>query len=93
MFKDFRLERDCCTCDYVDVWETLTNGSEVLIESFCDRHNRRPDPSKPLRSRSNNMTVIFHSDRTVNAKGFAANYEAIPMSGEVVRYRSVVPFP
>ena len=54
--------------------------------------NRRPDPSKPIRSRSNNMTVIFHSDSSLNAKGFAASYEAIPVSGEVVGHRSAVIF-
>lgn len=91
-FNDFRLERSCCMCDHVEVWETLTNGSEVLIESFCDAQNRRPDSFKPIRSRSNNMTVIFRSDHTVNAKGFAASYEAIPISGEVVGHRCVVIF-
>ncbi|XP_078346119.1 uncharacterized protein LOC144631547 isoform X2 [Oculina patagonica] len=76
-FEDVALERTCCRCDYVEVWETLTNGSAVLIGKFCD--DTKPDPSQPFRSSGNNVTVIFHSDATVQDKGFNASYQAIPV--------------
>ena len=79
-FEDVTLERTCCRCDYVEVWETLTNGSAVLIGKFCDE--TKPDPSQKFRSNGNSLTVIFHSDATVEAKGFKASYQAIPVAGK-----------
>lgn len=79
-FEDVTLERSCCRCDFVEVWETLTNGSAVLIGKFCDE--TKPDPSQPIRSSGNNVTVIFYSDATVEAKGFKASYQAIPIVGK-----------
>ena len=79
-FKDFVAERNCCHCDYVEVWENHTNGSANMIGKFCDK--TKPDPSEPVRSSTNNVTVVFRSDATLNAKGFAASYEAIPVEGK-----------
>ncbi|XP_068762594.1 uncharacterized protein [Montipora capricornis] len=74
-FEDFELQSGCCKCDYVEVWETYKNGSLVLIETFCG--DGKPDSSQPVRSRSNNVTVIFHSDANVTSKGFNASYQSI----------------
>lgn len=79
-FKDFSTEERCCTCDYVEVWETHKNGSTVLMQRFCD--DKKPLLSKPFYSSGNNVTVFFHSDDTKNAKGFEAIYDAIPVNGK-----------
>lgn len=79
-FIDFSTEERCCSCDYVEVWETHKNGSAVLMQQFCD--DKKPLLSKPIYSSSNNVTVAFYSDATVNAKGFEAIYEAIPVNGK-----------
>ena len=78
-FDDFTLQRQCCMCDYVEVWETYANGSSVMLRTFCD--DTKPDSSNPIRSTSNNMLVIFQSDGNVEAKGFNASYEAIKVQG------------
>jgi len=75
-FTDFSAERHCCHCDYVEVWENLPNGSAALIKRLCGEAN----PSKPVRSSGNNMTVKFHSDSTITARGFEASYQAIPVA-------------
>lgn len=79
-FKDFSTEERCCTCDYVEVWETHKNGSTVLMQQFCS--HKKPLLSKPIYSSSNNVTVAFYSDASENAKGFEAIYEAIPVNGK-----------
>ena len=81
-FEDVILERTCCRCDYVEVWETLKNGSAVLITKFCD--DTKPDPSQQFRSTSNSVTVIFRSDATVHERGFKARYQAIPVPGKEI---------
>ena len=78
-FEHFALEKRCCACDYLEVWETLSNGTEVLIVTYCDAKNKRPHPSKQIRSRTSNMTVLFYSNEIKTAKGFKASYEAIPL--------------
>lgn len=79
-FKYFSTEEHCCSCDYVEVWETHKNGSTVLMQQFCD--DKKPLLSKPIYSSSNNVTVAFYSDASENAKGFEAIYEAIPVNGK-----------
>lgn len=83
-FEDVTLERTCCWCDYVEVRETLKNGSAVLITKFCD--DTKPDPSQQFRSTSSSVTVIFRSDATVHAKGFKASYQAVPLPGKKINY-------
>jgi len=80
-FEDVTLERTCCQCDYVEVWETLKNGSAVLIAKFCD--DTKPDSSQQFRSTGNRMTIVFRSDATVKDKGFKASYRAIPLPGKM----------
>lgn len=82
-FEHFALEKRCCACDYLEVWETLSNGTEVLIVTYCDAKNKRPHPSKQIRSRTSNMTVLFYSNEIKTAKGFKASYEAIPLFSDV----------
>ena len=79
-FEDVTLERTCCRCDYVEVWETLKNGSAVLIAMFCDA--TKPDPAQQFRSTGNSVTIVFRSDATVQEKGFKASYRAIPVPGK-----------
>jgi len=80
-FEDVILERTCCRCDYVEVWETLKNGSAVLIATFCDE--TKPDPSQQFISTGNNVMIVFRSDATVHEKGFRASYRAIPLPGKL----------
>lgn len=84
-FEDVTLERTCCRCDYVEVWETLKNGSAVLIAKFCD--DTKPDPSQQFRSTGNNVTIVFRSDATVQEKGFKASYRTIPLPGKKVNFK------
>ena len=79
-FDDVILERTCCQCDYIEVWETLKNGSAVLIAKFCD--DTKPDSTQQFRSTGNRMTIVFRSDATVQDKGFKASYRAIPVPGK-----------
>ena len=83
-FEDVTLERTCCRCDYVEVWETLKNGSAVLIATFCD--GTKPDPTQQFRSAGNDVTIVFRSDATVQERGFKASYRAIPMPGKKVNF-------
>lgn len=84
-FEDVTLEQTCCGCDYVEVWETLKTGYAVLIAKFCDE--TKPDPSQQFRSIGNNVTVVFHSDATVQDKGFKASYQSIPVPGKKNNYK------
>ena len=75
-FDDITLEDKCCACDFVNVWETLANGSAVLLGSVCD------SSSPPIRSNGNNVTVVFQADASLTGKGFKARYQAIAVAGK-----------
>lgn len=68
-----------CECDYVEVRETLPNGTSALIGKYCMGISY---PHGNIKSQGNNMTVIFRSDNTVGAPGFKAKYQAVKVSGK-----------
>ncbi|PFX22967.1 Deleted in malignant brain tumors 1 protein [Stylophora pistillata] len=70
-FEDVSLEWNGCNYDFVNVRETFTNGTQVLIGSVCETSTPQ------IRSSGNNVTVVFRSDATVSKKGFKARYQAI----------------
>merc|ERR1719419_707808 len=61
---DIELEKNC-TYDYVQVNDT--DGTQLA--KFCGQSI----PAK-IKSSGNKLTVVFHSDRNVNKKGFEANW-------------------
>ena len=77
-FTDFDLEVDSgCAYDYVKVLDT--DGTTQMAKLCGDSI-----PS-PIKSSGNNLTVVFHSDYSVNKKGFQATWSKVPgeSSGEV----------
>ena len=84
-FEDFQLEfigpcmTTACACDYVEVRETLSDGTSTLIGKYC---MGAAYPKGDIRTRGNNMTVIFRSDHWIGKQGFKARYEAIQVTGK-----------
>ncbi|XP_068672672.1 uncharacterized protein [Montipora foliosa] len=82
-FEDFRLENvdfchsTSCECDYVDIRETFANGTSILIGKYC---MGVAFPHGEIKSRGNNMTVIFRSDNWIVEPGFKARYQVIPVT-------------
>ena len=74
---DFCLSASC-DCDYVEVRETFANGTSILIGKYC---MGVAFPHGEIKSRGNNMTVIFRSDYWVVEPGFKARYQVIPVTG------------
>jgi len=71
-FLDFTLEDDAsCGYDYVQVMDT--DGSQLWKK--CG--SKKPGP---VISTGNTMTVNFHSDGSVNAKGFSATWKKVSTS-------------
>lgn len=68
-----------CACDYVEVRETLSDGTSALIGKYC---MGAAYPKGDIRTRGNNMTVIFRSDYWIGKQGFKARYEAIQVTGK-----------
>ena len=66
-FDSFDLEgHSSCRYDYVKV----SHGS--VEEKYCG--SSKPDP---IISSGNTMTVLFHSDQSVNGNGFRAIWETV----------------
>ena len=68
-----------CKCDYVEVQETLSDGTSALIGKYC---MGAAYPKGDIRTHGNNMTVIFRSDYLIGEPGFKARYEAIQVTGK-----------
>ncbi|XP_074638426.1 uncharacterized protein LOC141896933 [Acropora palmata] len=87
-FEDFRLEdvsfcqSTSCDCDYVEVRETSTNGTSSLIGKYCMGNAY---PWGEIKSRGNNMTVVFRSNYWKGEPGFKARYRAIQVSGTTTK--------
>ena len=64
----------------MEVRETSTNGTSSLIGKYCMGNAY---PWGEIKSRGNNMTVIFRSDYWKGEPGFKARYRAIQVSGRV----------
>merc|ERR1712110_903008 len=72
-FESFDLEsHSSCVYDYVKI----SFGSDE--EKYCG--SSKPSP---IISSGNTMTVVFHSDYSVNRNGFKATWEAVEISGEI----------
>jgi len=77
-FQDFSLEpANGCVYDFVKV---LDSDGTTELKKLCG-----DSLPSPIRSKGNKMTVLFHSDHSVNKKGFKAAWKAVTgtSSGEV----------
>ena len=76
-FDVFELERtsECvttdCPCDYIDITEYFANGLPAFRGRYCMGVNNTPPV---IRSRADNLTVLFHSDTSRAGTGFKASY-------------------
>ncbi|EEC11904.1 cubilin, putative [Ixodes scapularis] len=61
-----------CAYDYVEVWEPWRNGSERRRGRYCGSV-----PPDPVTSAYNRLSLRFHSDHSVQHRGFLANYSAL----------------
>ena len=69
-FTDFNLEdHPSCSWDWVQV---VDGDGTVLLDKSCGE--TRPDR---ITSRTNRLTVKFHSDSSENFPGFRAEYERV----------------
>ncbi|KAG0445664.1 hypothetical protein HPB47_028255, partial [Ixodes persulcatus] len=76
-----------CAYDYVEVWEPWRNGSERRRGRYCGSV-----PPDPVTSAYNRLSLRFHSDHSVQHRGFLANYSALDI-GERESNDSVEPTP
>ncbi|NWX51578.1 CDCP2 protein, partial [Steatornis caripensis] len=69
-FSHFELEYHAtCAYDYLQVYNGATRDGGNLLGTFCGR-----SPPPPFSSAWHVMAVVFHSDRHVAKRGFAAAY-------------------
>ena len=69
-FTDFDIEKHR-KCDYD--WVKIVDGDgTVLLPKFCG--SDKPDP---ITSKTNRITVEFHSDSTKAGRGFRADWKAV----------------
>lgn len=75
-FKSFDLEdNQDCYADYLKIYDNIVvneNDAVNPIAKYCGS-NRPPT----MLSTSRAITLIFHSDESVNGEGFLANYQFI----------------
>lgn len=84
-FKDFDLEDQNCTADFVSIYDGPEKRDDKLLLRTCgaqtignDSTNQtRPGFTKPLRSKSNEMLVVMETDSDIQAKGFDAEYSTV----------------
>ncbi|XP_055949985.1 mannan-binding lectin serine protease 1-like isoform X1 [Argiope bruennichi] len=62
---------DNCTFDYVQIYDGATRESRLLAQ-VCSRQD-----ISHYESTANNLLIHFHSDESVNRKGYRAQYSAI----------------
>ncbi|XP_055632024.1 cubilin homolog [Toxorhynchites rutilus septentrionalis] len=58
-----------CSKDYVQVFDGSEQGNSKLLNTYCDSENITSSVSS-----GNQLLVVFHSDQSLEAKGFRANY-------------------
>ena len=84
-FVDFRLETSdmclfqSCDCDYVEIHDNFPNGTSELTGKYC---MGVAYPPGDIRSKTNNVTVTFTSDGTVQDVGFKAEYHALQLTSK-----------
>ncbi|XP_022794884.1 uncharacterized protein LOC111333551 [Stylophora pistillata] len=82
-FVDFRLETSdmclyqSCDCDFVEVHDNFPNGTSELTGKYC---MGVAYPPSDIRSKTNNVTVTFSSDGTIQDVGFKAEYSAVQLT-------------
>ncbi|GFY65752.1 tolloid-like protein 2 [Trichonephila inaurata madagascariensis] len=69
---------DNCTFDYVQIYDGATRES-TLLGQICSRQDR-----SSYESTSNSLLLHFHSDESVNKKGYRAHYSAIDKRSLVI---------
>ncbi|NXU72577.1 CDCP2 protein, partial [Oreotrochilus melanogaster] len=78
-FSHFELEYHAsCAYDYLQVYNGATRDRGNLLGTFCGR-----SPPPPFSSAWHVMAVIFHSDRHVAKRGFAAVYRKDACGGQL----------
>lgn len=85
-FTDFDLEDQNCMADYVSIYDGSEMKEEKLLLKTCGSQTFGPDSvnqtvrlgfNKPVRSTGNEMLVVMETDDTIEAKGFAAQFETV----------------
>ncbi|XP_071247224.1 CUB and zona pellucida-like domain-containing protein 1 [Salvelinus alpinus] len=71
-FTDLELE-NCCSCDYISVYDGSSVHSQML-GTICDFNNSTSLAA--YHSTSNYMTVLFRSDQSVVSRGFRAMFSS-----------------
>ena len=70
-FEVFDLERSDTTCnyDYVQIFDVVSNR-EIDLGKYCEKM------PNAIKSKGEQLKVLFHSDSDVNRKGFVARWIA-----------------
>ena len=78
----FHLEKDKkCFYDYMEFFDGDTEEHHLIRERMCGRNVSLP---QPIESTGQKLMVVFHSDKSVNDKGFEAVWETKKMSKKIV---------
>ena len=71
LFTDFVLEAHAsCAYDWVTI---IDDDGTVLLAKTCGTNK----PAAAITSKTNQATIKFHSDQSVNNKGFRAEWKAV----------------
>lgn len=85
-FTDFDLEDQNCGADYVSIYDGSEMKEEKLLLKTCGSQSFGPDAvnqtarpgfTKPIKSSGNEMLVVMETDDSIEAKGFAAQFETV----------------
>lgn len=85
-FTDFDLEDQNCMADYVSIYDGTEMKEDKLLLKTCGsqtfgpdvvNQTARPGFTKPIRSSGNEMLVVMQTDDSIEAKGFAAQFETV----------------
>ena len=70
-FTSFDLGTDCCSCDYVEIYDGPSDHYKLLAR-FCG--NSLPPP---VYSSDRYIYVKFRSNSTIQGRGFVAHYKEL----------------
>lgn len=80
------MEDQNCMADYVSIYDGSEMKDEKLLLRTCGSQEFGPDTvnqtarpgfTKPVRSTSNEMLIVMETDDSIEAKGFAAQFETV----------------
>uniref|UniRef100_A0A8C6U2S3 CUB and zona pellucida-like domains 1, tandem duplicate 1 n=1 Tax=Neogobius melanostomus TaxID=47308 RepID=A0A8C6U2S3_9GOBI len=72
-FTYLQLE-NCCSCDYIAVYDGPSEGSRLLGTVCNDNDNYNNNTQSSFHSSSNYLTVVFRTDGSVVGRGFNAEF-------------------